>query len=172
MIRETVDRVLNYVEPKDIFVATNEIQSKNIVFELSDIPKRNIIIEDIMETENLNLVIGIAASITTMLGAWFLIFKFVTPVIKKIKHVWNGLEKFMRDWSGTDSEPGRDRIPGVMERLNEIDGALKNNGGRSIKYAVDRIEIRVNEIDDRLAQGDKKFDEIAANIKRIETNTS
>ena len=45
MIRETVDRVLNYVEPKDIYVATNEIQSKNIISELEDIPERNIIIE-------------------------------------------------------------------------------------------------------------------------------
>jgi mannose-1-phosphate guanylyltransferase len=45
MIRETVDRVLNYVEPKDIYVATNEIQSKSIIFELKDIPERNIIVE-------------------------------------------------------------------------------------------------------------------------------
>jgi len=45
MIRETVDRVLNYVEPQDIYVATNEIQSKNIILELNDIPERNIIIE-------------------------------------------------------------------------------------------------------------------------------
>lgn len=45
MIRETVDRVLNYVNPIDIYVATNEIQSKGIMAELNDIPKRNIIIE-------------------------------------------------------------------------------------------------------------------------------
>src|SRR5690554_6885577 len=45
MIRETVDRVLNYVGSKDIYVATNEIQSKRIFSELKDIPKRNIIIE-------------------------------------------------------------------------------------------------------------------------------
>ena len=31
MIRETVDRVLNYVKPKDIYVATNEIQAGSIV---------------------------------------------------------------------------------------------------------------------------------------------
>jgi mannose-1-phosphate guanylyltransferase len=45
MIRETLDRVLNYVKPKDIYVATNEIQAKSIVSELNDIPERNIIIE-------------------------------------------------------------------------------------------------------------------------------
>ena len=45
MIRETVDRVLNYVSPSDIYIATNEIQSKAIALELKDIPNRNIIIE-------------------------------------------------------------------------------------------------------------------------------
>jgi mannose-1-phosphate guanylyltransferase len=45
MIRETVDRVLNYVKPQDIYIATNEIQSKAIALELSDIPFENIIIE-------------------------------------------------------------------------------------------------------------------------------
>lgn len=45
MIRETVDRVLNYVRTNDIYVATNQIQSKKIIDELKDIPIKNIIIE-------------------------------------------------------------------------------------------------------------------------------
>jgi mannose-1-phosphate guanylyltransferase len=45
MIRETVDRILNYVSPSDIYIATNEIQSKAVALELKDIPNRNIIIE-------------------------------------------------------------------------------------------------------------------------------
>jgi mannose-1-phosphate guanylyltransferase len=45
MIRETVDRVLNYIDPKDVYVATNEIQAKSIISDLNDIPERNIIIE-------------------------------------------------------------------------------------------------------------------------------
>ena len=73
----------------------------------------------------------------------------------------------MRDWSGEEERPGRSRVAGVMERLNEIDGALKNNGGTSVKDAVDRIEIRVNEIDDRLYDGDKKFGDIYDELKRI-----
>ena len=73
----------------------------------------------------------------------------------------------MRDWAGEDAKPGRSRVPGVMERLNEIDGALKNNGGTSVKDAVDRIEIRVNEIDDRLADGDQKFNDIHTELTRI-----
>lgn len=45
MIRETVDRVLKIVSPKDIYIATNMIQAELIKKEISDIPERNIIIE-------------------------------------------------------------------------------------------------------------------------------
>jgi chaperonin cofactor prefoldin len=62
-----------------------------------------------------------------------------------------------------------------MERLNAIDGELKNNGGSSVKDAVDRIEIRVDEINDgtdeikiRLDRGDKKFDKLEERLKGLE----
>ena len=45
----------------------------------------------------------------------------------------------MRDWSGEEAEPGRDRVPGVMERLNKLDGELSNNGGKSTKDVVDKL---------------------------------
>ena len=85
----------------------------------------------------------------------------------RYRKFFKGLDSFVRDWSGTEAEPGRDRVPGVMERLNEIDGALKNNGGTSVKDAVDRIEIRVNEIDGRLAEGDRNFNELFNELKKI-----
>lgn len=49
MIRETVDRVLKFVDKEDIYVATNEIQFNNIRNELSDISERNIIIEPLFK---------------------------------------------------------------------------------------------------------------------------
>lgn len=49
MIRETVNRVLNFVSKEDIYIATNEIQSKNIKNELKDIPENNIIIEPLFK---------------------------------------------------------------------------------------------------------------------------
>ena len=45
----------------------------------------------------------------------------------------------MRDWEGEVAEPGRDATPGVMERLNKLDGELSNNGGKSTKDVVDRL---------------------------------
>jgi hypothetical protein len=39
-----------------------------------------------------------------------------------------------------EASPGRARVPGVMERLNRLDGELSNNGGSSVKDAIERIE--------------------------------
>lgn len=104
------------------------------------------------------------------LTTWFLVVKFISPLFKRINawiHTWEG---FMRDWAGEDAKPGRSRVPGVMERLNEIDGALKNNGGTSVKDAVDRIEKKISTIDNRLADGDKKFDDLYDEVKSIKKN--
>lgn len=50
------------------------------------------------------------------------------------------MERFMRDWEGEEASPGRDRVPGVMERLNSMDGELSQNGGyTTVKDRVDRL---------------------------------
>lgn len=41
--------------------------------------------------------------------------------------------QFMEDWSGSPAAPGRDAIPGVMERLNRMDGELSRNSGSTTK---------------------------------------
>jgi archaellum component FlaC len=121
------------------------------------------------------MVVQIFGALGTVLATWLLIGKIILPLGKRISALAMAWEKFMEDWSGIESRPGRDRVPGVMERLNEIDGQLKNNGGSSVKDAVDRIEISVNEIYDktdsidlRLAEGDQKFDKIEERLNKIE----
>ena len=64
----------------------------------------------------------------------------IAPTIRKTRSMMEWLEKFRRDWEGEDASPGRDKVPGVMERLNRLDGELSNNGGSSVKDAIDRIE--------------------------------
>jgi len=50
------------------------------------------------------------------------------------------MERFMRDWEGEEVSPGRDAVPGVMERLNRMDGELSQNGGfTTVKDRVDRL---------------------------------
>lgn len=48
----------------------------------------------------------------------------------------------MRDWRGEEASDGRDATPGVMYRLNKLDGELSHNGGKSLKDLVAKIEKR------------------------------
>ena len=50
------------------------------------------------------------------------------------------MERFMRDWEGEEASAGRDAVPGVMQRLNNMDGELSQNGGfTTVKDRVDRL---------------------------------
>lgn len=85
-------------------------------------------------------VLGI---ITSLGGLITLLF---VPAIRRVLRRRQALDHFLRDWVGEDGEPGRDRVPGVMERLNRLDGELKRNGGSTMKDAVHRIEEKLEEV--------------------------
>ena len=72
-------------------------------------------------------------------GALISLGILLNPLRKKIKRWAEWMERFMRDWEGEEAEPGRDRVPGVMERLNRLDGELSNNGGSTTKDKVDNL---------------------------------
>ena len=82
---------------------------------------------------NLFTTLGIVTGALIGLGA------LLNPFRKKIKRWASWMEMFMRDWEGEEEAPGRDRVPGVMERLNKLDGELSNNGGGTTKDKVDRL---------------------------------
>ena len=82
---------------------------------------------------NLFTTLGIVTGALIGLGA------LLNPFRKKIKRWASWMEMFMRDWEGEEEAPGRDRVPGVMERLNKLDGELSNNGGNTTKDKVDRL---------------------------------
>lgn len=77
--------------------------------------------------------LGIVAGALISLGV------ILRPAYNRFKEFVDWLDRFKRDWEGEDQEPGRDRVPGVMERLNKLDGELSNNGGKSTKDVVDRL---------------------------------
>jgi hypothetical protein len=77
--------------------------------------------------------IGIVAGALISLGV------LLSPFYKKIKRWAEWMERFMRDWEGEEEAPGRDAVPGVMERLNKLDGELSNNGGSTTKDKVDKL---------------------------------
>lgn len=114
-----------------------------------------------MNSDEITMLAASLTFIATVLTTWFLVVRFIKPLYKRITFWISTWEKFMVDWAGEPARPGRDATPGVMERLNNIDGALKNNGGSSIKDAVDRIE-------KRLEEGDVKFDHISSRLDEME----
>jgi hypothetical protein len=83
---------------------------------------------------NTFMTIGIVAGALISLGV------VMSPVYKRVKRWCLWMERFMRDWEGEEASPGRDRVSGVMERLNNMDGELSQNGGfTTVKDRVDRL---------------------------------
>ena len=113
----------------------------------------------------MNTLLTWAGYIVLIGGALGIIWQVIYPIIKKTKHLLEQLSRFTVDWFGEDEAPGRDAVPGVMERLNRIDGELKHNSGSSMKDAIKRIELKLKKIDERLEEGNKRFEEIEKRIK-------
>ena len=82
---------------------------------------------------------NIFATLGVVTGALIGLGALLNPLRKKIKRWASWMEMFMRDWEGEEEAPGRDRVPGVMERLNKLDGELSNNGGGTTKDKVDKL---------------------------------
>lgn len=106
-----------------------------------------------------------AGAIIAIGGALGVLWKLISPLVKKTKHLLDSLSRFTVDWFGEEAAPGRDKVPGVMERLNNIDGELKHNGGSTMKDAIKRIENKLKAIDERLEEGNKRFDRIEKGLK-------
>lgn len=81
----------------------------------------------------------------------------------------------MRDWEGEEEEPGRARVPGVMERLNKLDGELSNNGGSTTKDKVDKLysnQTRVIETQDMMLEAFVEMGERLISIENHLSNTT
>jgi hypothetical protein len=105
-------------------------------------------------------------------GALISLGILLNPLRKKMKRWGSWMERFMRDWEGEEEEPGRDRVPGVMERLNKLDGELSNNGGSTTKDKVDKLydnQARVIETQDKMLEA---FVEMGERLISIENTLS
>ena len=92
---------------------------------------------------------------------------------KKMKYISDWFSKFRRDWDGEEAEPGRDRVPGVMERLNKLDGELSNNGGSTTKDKVDKLyknHYQVLETQDKLLEAFVEMGERLISIENCITD--
>jgi hypothetical protein len=86
-----------------------------------------------------NMIITIFATVGIITAALLGLRQLVEPYKEKADLFMSWFEDFKRDWSGEEESPGRDRVPGVMERLNRLDGELSSNGGSSTKDVVNKM---------------------------------
>ena len=84
--------------------------------------------------------------------------------MKALKGFFNWINKFRRDWEGEEAETGRDAVPGVMERLNFLDGELSRNGGKSLKDVVVRLETKLDKLVKRLDVIEERQKEIQESL--------
>ena len=103
-------------------------------------------------------------------GALISIGILLKPLRIKVKRVARWFEQFMRDWEGEPSHSGRDAVPGVMQRLNKLDGELSNNGGKSTKDIVDKLYKNQEAIMDTQEQLLGAFVEMGDRLITIETH--
>ena len=89
--------------------------------------------------DDLTWLAELIAVVTTIVAAMWAMLR---PVRAQL-HRW---EDFWDDWTGTPAGPGRSAVPGVMERLQSIDGELTRNGGNSLKDQVHQVNRKVDEL--------------------------
>jgi len=84
-----------------------------------------------------------AAGIVTVGGALALMLKWISAALRHGKK-W---DMFLDDWNGTPPRPGRPAVPGVMQRLvdlergqDKITHEIFPNSGGSLRDVVDRLE--------------------------------
>ena len=96
-----------------------------------------------MALETWSIIIGVVLGGGAILG-W---------VIRKANTLFNTWGGFMRDWEGEEAKDGRDAVPGVMQRLNKLDGELSHNGGKSLKdLAPSQVRIILEAWKDRVRE--------------------
>jgi hypothetical protein len=116
------------------------------------------------------------ATIGIVAGALISLGVLLSPFYKKVKRWAAWMERFMRDWEGEEESPGRDAVPGIMERMNRMDGELSQNGGyTTVKDRVDRLyenQTKVIETQDKLLDAFVEMGERLINIENCLTHTT
>jgi hypothetical protein len=115
-----------------------------------------------MALEAIAGAIILVASVFTALGVIF------RPGYKRVRELSDWFDHFKRDWMGEEEAPGRDRVPGVMERLNKLDGELSQNGGKSTKDVVNKMLYKQEKVEEKVDIMLEAFVEMGERLIKIE----
>ena len=109
--------------------------------------------------DDLTWLAGLISVVAVIVGA-------VWAMLKPLKRQADRIEAFWGDWNGTPAGPGRSAVPGVMERLQLIDGELQHNGGNSLK---DKVVENCRKLDDLAEQNTAEHVDLANQILAVKT---
>lgn len=112
--------------------------------------------------DDLTWLAGLISVVAVIVGA-------VWTMIKPLKRQADRIESFWVDWNGTPSGPGRSAVPGVMERLQSIDGELQRNGGNSLK---DQVVSNSRKLDDLAGQNAAEHDDIKRQVQGVKDDAA
>ena len=112
--------------------------------------------------DDLTWLAGLISAIAVIVGA---VWAMLRPVRAQL-HRW---EDFWDDWTGTPAGPGRSAVPGVMERLQSIDGELTRNGGSSLK---DQVCTNSRKLDELAQQNAAEHVNLAGQIQSVKTEVN
>jgi hypothetical protein len=114
-------------------------------------------LRDGLGIDDLTWLAGLISVVAVIVGA-------VWAMLKPLKRQADRIEMFWSDWNGTPSGPGRSAVPGVMERLQSIDGELQRNGGNSLK---DKVLENSRKIDKLFRQNESEHTSLANRIDAV-----
>ena len=109
--------------------------------------------------DDLTWLAELIAVVTTIVAA---VWAMLRPVRAQL-HRW---DDFWDDWTGTPAGPGRSAVPGVMERLQSIDGELTRNGGNSLK---NQVRTNSRKLDELAQQNAAEHVNLAGQIQSVKT---
>ena len=109
--------------------------------------------------DDLTWLAGLISVVSVIVGA---VWAMLRPIRAQL-HRWEAL---WDDWQGTPARPGHGEVPGVMQRLQSIDGELTRNGGSSLK---DQVFATARKVDDLAEQNAAEHVALTDRIDAIQT---
>ena len=114
-------------------------------------------VRDGVGVDDLTWLAGLISVVTTIVAA-------VWALLRPLKRQADRIEMFWEDWNGTDARPGHSAVPGVMDRLQSIDGELTHNGGNSLK---DQVVETSRKLDEFMQQNKTEYMLLAGQIDAV-----
>lgn len=98
-------------------------------------------------SHTVQLVLGIGG----VAGALLAIGALASALLRPLRRLDRRMSDFQDDWYGRPARPGYPAVPGIPERLAQIEKETRPNGGGTMKDALRRIETWVQVADSRLS---------------------